>query len=286
MASTMKKLSILIVCFSISSFLYSQTFGPIGTKWGYDFIGVGGAGSYHMEAVADTVIAGKTCRKLVTQKIWYICMTCRIYSKGASFIYENKDTLWGISPSGTLSLIFRYNLQIGDTFSYSPTIRYIVTRKLDTLVGGQMLKKWQLRSLCTSPVYSNQNINFVEKIGSLSSVLYLGYYCFSDPDYYDLCTFSSENVSIGTSCRYTKTTDLSDAISLNIQPNPVFTFLKIETEHPFSDFKIYDLTGKLVQKGVYTEGGNFDVSTFAQGVYILQLIDKQQLTVYRKFVKS
>ncbi len=46
------------------------------------------------------------------------------------------------------------------------------------------------------------------------------------------------------------------------------------------------MTGKLVQKGIYTEGGNWGVSRFAEGVYILQLIDKQQFKVYRTFVKS
>ena len=281
----MQKLSILIFCLSFCSFLNSQTFAPIGTKWGFNYASVGGSGSYFLESVADTIIQGKSCRKLVTQNVYYVCPACPSYTKGVRFIHENNDSLFGLI-NGNFVLIFRYNLQIGDTFSYTPTQKYLVTRKVDTLISGQTLKKWQLKSLCTDTRYNNAYNSFVEKIGSLYSVLGLGYYCFSDPDYYDLCTFSSGNIQIGGSCRYTKTNDLTDNIQLKIQPNPTSSFLNIETEHPFSDFKIYDLAGKLIQKGVYTEGGSLDVSRLAQGIYVLQLIDKQQFKVYRKFVKS
>lgn len=253
---------------------------------GYNYASPGGGGSYYLEAVADTIIAGKLCRKLVTQNIFFICPTCLSYSKSVRFIHENQDSLFSVTTNGNLSLIFRYNLQIGDTFSYSPTIKYLVTRKVDTLISGQTLKKWQLKSLCSDTRYNDQFNVFVEKIGSLNNILSLGYYCFSDAEYYNLCTFSSGNIQVGTRCDYTKTNDLTDNIPIKIHPNPTSSFLNIETEHPFSDFKVFDLAGKLIQKGVYTEGGSLDVSRLAQGVYFLQLIDKQQFTIYQKFVKS
>ena len=281
----MKKLSILIFCLSFCSFLNSQTFAPIGTKWGYNYAGVGGSGSYYIESTADTTIAGKICRKLVTQNIGYVCSTCYFYSKNVRFIYENNDSLFGMTTNGGLSLLFRYNLQLNDTLTYSANQKYLVTRKVDTLIGGQVLKKWELKTLCSDTRYSTYLI-FVEKIGAFNNLIGLGYYCFSDPDYYSLCLFSSGNIQINGRCDYTKTNDLVDNIALEIQPNPTTSFLNIETEHLFSDFKIYDMAGKLIQNGVYTEGGSLDVSRLAQGIYVLQLIDKQQFTIYRKFVKS
>lgn len=78
--------------------------------------------------------------------------------------------------------------------------------------------------------------------------------------------------------------DLSNTVT--IFPNPVNNALVIETTFSSKlNYYIYDVTGKLLQTGIFNKNKNIDVGGFAKGVYVVQL-QSQQGKVSKKFVKE
>jgi Secretion system C-terminal sorting domain len=271
----MKKIMMLLVVFYAFTTLYGQGFASIGTKWQYDYHGVGGVGNFVFESVSDTVIQGKKCRKVVA------------FQK--RFFYENKDTLFEMREgyNAYFAPVFRYNLQVGDTLlnPYNGKDNsYKVIRQVYTLISGQKLNQWQLKVLCQNPRYFAPVVTFIEKIGSSDGDITLNFTCFSDPTGYTLCKFSSGNIKIDKDCLFTKAHDLPANIPLSIYPNPATVSLSIATEHSFVSYKIYDINGKILQKNTFSNGVSIDVSMLDNGIYFLWLIDKDKLSAYRRFV--
>jgi hypothetical protein len=273
----------LSVCFF--TLLNAQTFAPIGTKWGYNFATAGGGGSFYLESVGDTVIQGKTCRKLASKTVNVICPTCQWTTLGTRVFYEANDSLFAVYNTG-FTFLFSYRLAIGDTLKLRNNQNYVLVRKVDTLISGQTLKKWQMRSICSDPRYGKLLSDFVEKIGDMNGYIGLNYYCFSDPEYIQLCSFSLNNIQINGFCQFTNTREVLSQNAVSLSPNPAFNSLKIETKHPFQQLKIYDSVGKMFQNGFYTEGGVLDISALPKGLFILQLTDNVGLVVNRKFIKQ
>ncbi|MBL7814173.1 MAG: T9SS type A sorting domain-containing protein [Saprospiraceae bacterium] len=265
--------------------IFSQTFAPIGTKWGYDFANPGGGGSQYFESVGDTTIQGKSCQKLATRTVNFICPTCIWTTKGMSLLHENNDSLYTFYGN-SFHLLFSYKLNVGDTLTLDNNQKHLVVRKVDTLISGQRLKKWQLRDVCSNTIYGQHWQSFVEKIGAFSGFIGLNYYCFSDPTDIHLCSFSTENVQIGGSCQFTNTKDMTNTVSISISPNPVNDYLSIYVNtQNFLTLKIFDSMGKCQKTAVYTEGGIVDVSQLSKGIYFLQLIDNKGFVIQKKFVK-
>jgi Secretion system C-terminal sorting domain len=306
----MKKMMMLLVTFYAFTTLYGQGFAPIGTKWAYNRSGLG-AGSppatVYLEAVKDTIIKGRICRKLAikTHSIWCdgrtgICDTdssgkykIYVYNSGFRLIHERNDSLFEVDThqDNNFFLLFHYKLQIGDTLTTKKR-KYTIVGKGDTLIGGQILKKWNVNTVCDQPspykIIIGRGV-FVEKIGTFSDISLNNIYCntlpsLTDASDYSLCQFSSGNIHIEKRCGYTKAHDLPANILLSIYPNPATVSLSIATEHPFVSYKIYDINGKILQKNTFSDGASIDVSALDNGIYFLWLIDKDQLSAYRRFV--
>ena len=204
------------------------------------------------------------------------------------YLHERNDSLFFVSRDGLyFTLFFRYSLNVGDTLTYNnyTSSKYIVKRKVDTIISGQTLKKWTLNTICTG--CCGGRIDFVEKMGALTDVISLGYYCVTDRYYYSLNCFLSGNIKIGSgTCTYTSTNDISEKIKLNIYPNPSQNFLTIETDHAFASYQIFDFTGKIILKGVYNQSVVINISTLSAGIYLLQLTDKENNSALKKITVS
>ena len=281
----MKHLVTWTVSLCFLATMNAQTFASIGTKWGYDYATPGGGGSKYLESVGDTLIEGKICRKLDYKEVSYICPTCQGIYCGTRIFYENNDSLFAVYGT-EFRFLFSYRLAIGDTLKLKYNQNYVLVRKVDTLISGQTLKKWQMQSICSDPRYGKSLHNFVEKIGDLNGYIGLNYYCLSDPEYVSLCAFSSGNIQIGGICQYTNTKDITSAANISISPNPASSTLKVASNHAFKDIKIYDSAGKMYKNAFYTEGVSLDISTLPKGLYFLQLTDKEEFRVHRTFVKE
>jgi Secretion system C-terminal sorting domain len=299
----MKKLRILPFIFCLFTVLYGQNFAPIGTKWAYNISGgFLPPSTTYVESVSDTIIKGRTCRKLLTKNINHSIRFGTyefdelgnykyITYKGVRIIHERNDSLFEVDNDNNFALLFHYKLQVGDTLSTNNYwSKYIVTNKGDTLINGQLLKKWNLVAVCKEPSkYIGRDV-FIEKIGTLSDISLKYIHCITNIGSYDgtfhsLCQFSSENIKINYLCEITATRELSANISLLIYPNPATTALKIVTNYPFIRYKIYDIHGKILQKSTFVDGASIDITALDNGVYFLMLMDKNQGVAYKKFVK-
>jgi hypothetical protein len=280
----MKRLITFTFLLVFTNSLFTQNIAPIGTKWSYNFFGATTTtGSYHLESIGDTIIAGKNCRKLLSQTIVYDCQlnqqNCRHYSKGLTYLHENNDSLFNVTANGVFRLIFQYRLRVNDSFG-----RFVVTRFVDTMVAGQNLKKWELETTCLDLRPYKDRYAFVEKIGELHNGFGWGRVpCPFNNLRFELCQFSTPNINVGGICTFTQTNEFSKNPPLSIHPNPATNFLKIETPHPFFTYYIFDATGRLIQNTPFTEGLQIDISNLPNGVYLLQLVDKQQFIAHRNF---
>lgn len=271
----------------------SPTFSPIGTKWGYTYQYVTGFGDYMKEAVSDTVIKGRICRKLLITNRSYSCggPTCVPYTtKTATFIAQNQDSIFVFQPwDSTFKFMYHFHSQVGDTLTVpinaTTPLKYVCKRVTDTLIGGGTLKKWEFNQICPQFV-NTYRIILLEKIGPLNTPISLPNTCLIDGDAaYVMCSFKGENINFqGTNCiTSTHETTLSDAVK--ISPNPTVSFLNIESNHTFLRYKIMDMQGRVHVLGAYTEGGQIDVFSLPQSVYLLQLVDKEGQSVIKRFVK-
>ena len=185
----------LLFCFPL---LKAQIFAPIGSTWGYNYNSLGGPGSIYLNAVADTIIKGYTCRKLT-----YEDKSLFSYNnyRDIFYLHERNDSLFGVSRDGSnFNLLFQYSLKVGDTLTYNNYYKsqYLTTRRIDTLISGQTLKKWELAEICKDFRTPYSRLNFIEKIGAERDIIGFQNYCnpAGENTYFDICSYSSGNINI------------------------------------------------------------------------------------------
>ena len=246
---------------SISLFLaiilrgQSPTFAPIGSKWGYTYSAFASRGDYIKEAVGDTVIKGRICRKFKTTAKIIDCIggpTClpERVSIRAEFIAQRQDSIFYYDQTdSSFAFIYHFHAQVGDTMTvvnYRTIFKYVCTRSVDTIFGGVTLKKWQFKSVCNSPSNSNYPIILLEKVGALASLFGMENTCVIAEMGYSLCSFKSENVNFQRPVCITTTAEntLSDAVQ--ISPNPANSALTIASNHSFVTIRGFVHPGPLV----------------------------------------
>ena len=80
--------------------------------------------------------------------------------------------------------------------------------------------------------------------------------------------------------------DEANANIFNIYPNPVSNSLNIQTDNPHkTEYFIYDLSGRLLQNGSFSQSKMIDLKNLVEGVYFVQLQMPEGL-VSKKFVKQ
>lgn len=277
----------LFSCFLLRG--QSPTFAPIGSKWGYGYSALSGYGDYMKEAVGDTVIKGRICRKFKTANRELSCgpMPCAspVLNVSSAYIAQSQDSIFQYQQrDSSFVFLFHFHAQVGDTLTtkgYSTTLKFVCSRVVDTVFGGATLKKWEFRQSCAR---YDRIVILLEKVGVLNRPFDLPNMCVSDDTYYGLCSFKSGNINFqGTSC-ITSTAENALSEGVTISPNPASTFLKIDTNHPFLTLKIVDLIGKIRQIRPYTEGSLWDISDLSTGVYFLQLTDDKGQKAIKRFV--
>jgi hypothetical protein len=75
---------------------------------------------------------------------------------------------------------------------------------------------------------------------------------------------------------------------LVIYPNPAHTTIMVITKNPIFAYEIIDLTGRVVtiKTNINDNITPINVSSLANGIYFIKIIDNEQKTVVRKFVKQ
>jgi hypothetical protein len=76
------------------------------------------------------------------------------------------------------------------------------------------------------------------------------------------------------------------SFTVKFYPNPVSDFLLIESTNKIESYKIYDLTGKMVQYNNDFKGNRVDIIGLKTGFYILKLKHEQGITTHNKVYKK
>jgi hypothetical protein len=82
--------------------------------------------------------------------------------------------------------------------------------------------------------------------------------------------------------------DPSDAIDLvRVFPNPAEDYITVTAEVPLNQWSICDLSGRaLMEKNMTWTSMRIDISTLPDGLYILNLTDKNLARSHSKFLKK
>lgn len=288
----MRKLFLIfIILFSANAF--SQEFATIGTKWYYNQGDV--MPSRHtyrlLESVSDTIINGTECKK-ITQNIESPVQ----YNLQTKFMYSSNDSVF-FYAGGDFHLLYDFGANTGDTIilDYFGTMNgeslKMIIDSTGTIVINGTLRKIQYIS-CGDGTYIEFYGPVIEGIGSV-------YFMFPT---YDMHTMGPlrcyEDHILGVfknpfnnggwteACDYIYTTGIND-ISLSkikLIPNPVLNSFKIANLKVYSEYRITDLSGKLLMLGEVEPNQEINISSLSPGIYIFQLIlDSERIE--RKVIK-
>lgn len=195
----------------------------------------------------------------INKKVYYLDVTGGL----------NKDTLW-----------YDFNLNIGDsvenTYSYMKNgfFNDRVVQSIDSvLICGSYHKRFKFN--CT-----DYEADLVEGVGFLDNFIHSERTgdCPFEPTYIYSTSFSS--------CNITSVEDYLKGSTIKIFPNPTSSELRISGLSKITEYAIINNIGATILKGNLSDSQSIDVSSLADGMYILNIQDRSAKLYQSKFIKQ
>ena len=297
----MKK--IILAFLIISSYfeaLHSQNFAPTGSKWQYEFSAVGGVnGTITYEALNDTSLFGMTCRRVVYKQRCNgpNAAICRNYTKDdLLYFHQRNDSLFQVYGNGYVNLLFNFKANVGDSLAIVEDLLgsgdnkfAVVTRKSDTLLGGRTMKVWEMSKRCNRafPI-EVQTFKVYEHIYRLSDGLFIWGRCGGFIEFKaNLCAYQSGNWRVEQfSCTATAVNQLDNTAAVSVFPNPSTGKFTVNSSVALSKYAIYNTAGQVLKQAAFLQSNEIDISPLSNGLYLLQLVDNEGFSVYKKIMKQ
>jgi hypothetical protein len=234
----------------------------------------------------DSVFGGKTYNKvyMTTDSV----VTPGVNSTLAGLMRSDSASqkVWGIHPDSTREhLMYDFTAEVGDDLEiYSldgNRYQLEVIDKDSMLIHGVYHNTLELKG----PIYEGEL--WIEGIGSNAGLIYggaVGNQFFDVLHFPQLLCFERDGNRIYESdiydevgCYASKYWNSVDELSgsksqVEVYPNPTFSKVFIESSERFKSYKIYSMTGKLVQSGALKQN-SIDVAQLTKGSYFLKLSD-------------
>lgn len=287
-------LTALIVTSALTA--WSQDFAPLNAKWHYEnFCHMppwhGSCGYFTVEVVRDTVVNGLAASVLENRNMGAIIPEAEV------IIREDGDRVY-FFENGQLKLLYDFNLNAGDTMTFSIphnsiyydfscgffpdtslTARVLVTSTNLTEVDGQLLKV-----LNTSPIFTEGGDHFNWVLGSVSQRIGSsgGLFGFSETQCLGgfsghLRCYSDSLISLTTiteACDFVTGVDGSRGMgTVAIYPNPTSSTVRVEsTDGEISAYRISNMSSQIVLDRRFAPSAtiNIDLGHLPQGLYILE----------------
>lgn len=298
----MKRIAFAIIFIITASFAIGQDFAPVGAKWYFEpYLSSPHLSDYFtVEVIGDTVINGKDARIIKKKSSGEVKQNSTAYIRDTNrkvFVYED----------GQFRLLYDFNLEAGDTLThYAPTfwdpfhlncsflpdsqrIFNSIVDSTDTLsIDGKQLKTLYMQR---SGWYFKK---IVERIGSYRGIFgepspaCLG----GDPGHFRCYQDSTINYkAVDEACdhRTLQSTPKRKIQDLSISPNPAESVISVHAPRTFiTQYQLYTIQGKLLAEaeGLKTHRHNIDLSSFDQGVYLLELRDSDGHRAVQKIIKQ
>jgi len=112
-------------------------------------------------------------------------------------------------------------------------------------------------------------------------------YTYESTGTYMVCLVINNDCGGDNFCKNVQVSSVLNSADMNrekisLYPNPASNQIKVTGLSAGTDYRITDITGKLVQEGIYENENWLDVSTFKKGLYLIEISWKGQKAV-RKF---
>lgn len=278
---------VALIVFSTST--KAQVWCPPGATWYYDDNGMFFLGYSKLTYTNDTIIKGKTCKKIthfaryrdpgkiIQQKYWAPYFTYE--ENGVTYLY---DTLYGQNKFDTL---FNINAKVGDRWRVpfaEPTCKDSTLILKVKSTGTKILNGFNLKWICVEQAINFSPDTIIERLGARFDILHGINYtkchnmayegsngklrCYSDNTFGSYSTDKSKTCDYITSIIESRMYD----IELSLYPNPANEKINLKFQSnskSMMELKIYDLTGRLVRSKEFDKNTEISVGDLAEGIY-------------------
>ena len=292
-----EKLFLTTVLLSITTFLFGQNFGSIGTQWYYSEHAGGAAPSnseyLHLKSVSDTNLYGVTTHKIVRT---YYKFNGDIVTLDPLYVYENSDTVFMYNfRKAKYQSLYIFNAKKGDTLTFEfpepvtwltdSSFRLVIDTVETLIVKGVSLKKYKTKALDRHQFHIGGY--YMDRIGGLD-------WFFPRPDIIPeaggpIRCYSDNQIDTNfqsVACDYRLVTSIGE-INANyriyIFPNPFQNELTIQSEQPIEQIEIYDFIGRRI---LSSRQATLNLENINNGVYILTIYLKSGQRLDRKIIKN
>jgi len=289
----------LIIIFLIISALRisAQEFAPIGSIWYYD---QGTANSelisyQTIESVADTIINGVSCRKLVKTSRYALTP-----EMSDLFMYSRNDSVFYFA-NNEFNLLYDFSASKGDTIilgfytNYDGTpLKMIIDSTIDITINGKVSKVQYVTS------GDGMSIEFggmvISGIGNLEYMF--PHYdmwnegplrCYDDSIYglYKNAWHNNNGWNFQDCDQIiTGIAENSRASEIALYPNPTGSLLYISYLDRQTEYKVYDCFGRLIISGLVLPSETINICDLRDGIYSILLINNKIKTITRRVIKT
>ncbi|MDY6801407.1 MAG: T9SS type A sorting domain-containing protein [Bacteroidota bacterium] len=294
----MRKNYILAIVFLIvSTNLFGQEFGAVGTEWYYSEHAGGacpGNCEYlHLQSISDTVIDGITVNKITQTYYKHNGDTALL---NPIYIYEQSDTVFLYNFSNSkFQTLYIFNGNQGDTLKLDsppddmewtePTYRLVIDTVITVEVDGIQLKKYGITPLDDYQFWNGNY--FMDRVGGLDW-FFPRAAIIPEAGGPIRCYIDSQiDTSFQTvDCDYrliSSIFELENKFGVKVYPIPTSGQIVIESEMLVKTIKLFDMSGRLKET---TANLYVDISDFATGQYIMTITFVNGQSVNVKVAKN
>lgn len=309
--NTMRSAFFLLLLLAVGGVVKAQTheFAPVGAEWYYGRQTMFTWGYIRILVTNDTIIDGHTCSILNKEEHGFNYYSQNLYhfDIGREYVTQEKDAVL-IYRKGIFYKLFDFDAEIGDSWTIPGNEeedgRVIMCGKGTEIVDGNELRYILITDEISSPYgYGNwspddplsppDTIKVLERIGPIGAYLLpkpLGILDY-DGEGGVLRCYSDDIVEVNYSwpfvyCDYINDNNIGfdenvQVSEYGIYPNPTSDVLHVE-----SSVKVLTVLNSFGQEVYKGTTNTIDVRNWPNGVYLVRVIDKNEMVGIAKMVKQ
>jgi len=292
----MKKTIFLLILITVTMQNYAQEFAPVGAIWHYTqrTINPDLTSFKTIESISDTSINGIQCRKMIEVER-YLDTTNVIYH----YMYSENDSVFFFAEND-FHLLYDFGANTGDTIildyfsTYDGTPLKMIIDSTGTIMVNNQEREIQYITCGDGMVIEfghhviegigNTSFMFPTLDGSLDGPLR----CYQDnntdlflnPFHPNYGWNHQDCEEIITGIEEIKSTE-----NVSVFPNPTKNIISIKNIDRETAYKIFNINGKIIIRGIISESNEINIKEFSKGIYFIELENENMLTV-RKIIKK
>ena len=292
----MKKTIFLLILITVTTQNYAQEFAPVGAIWHYTqrTINPDLTSFKTIESISDTSINGIQCRKMIEVER-YLDTTNVIYH----YMYSENDSVFFFAEND-FHLLYDFGANTGDTIildyfsTYNGTPLKMIIDSTGTIIVNNQEKEIQYITCGDGIVIEfgnhviagigNTSFMFPTLDGSINGPLR----CYQDnsTDLF-LNPFHPTYGWNHQDCEeiITSIEEAEKGSRITVYPNPSTNNISITNVNQPIEFRILDINGKLIEKGVLQVSSEIRIKELPNGIYFIEL-QNENIRIIRKIIKK